>query len=66
MIIDSRSWNCELGKGLVNWNDVKAAAEAQPGGCEAYISEREYFGPFGAERDAMLFAKEDYEFLRSL
>ncbi|MBG0787290.1 MAG: TIM barrel protein [Anaerolineaceae bacterium] len=66
MIIEARSWNNALGKGLVDWEDVKAAAEAQPGGCDAYISEREYFGKLGAERDPMLFAKEDYEFLRAL
>lgn len=66
LIKDSRKWNCELGKGLCDWVDIKNAAEAQPGGCKAYISEREYFGPHGAEGDPMEFAKKDYEFLRAL
>lgn len=63
---NSRKWNVELGKGLCDWVDIKNAAEAQPGGCAAYISEREYFGPHGHEGNPFDFAKRDYEFLRSL
>lgn len=66
ILCNSRSWNAELGKGIIDWQDVKAAAEAQPGGCAAYISEREFFGFYGQEGDPMEFAKRDYEFLRSL
>lgn len=38
---ESRSWNCALGEGLIHWNALISAAEAQ--GCEGYISEREYY-----------------------
>lgn len=66
LIIASRSWNVALGQGLIDWPDVVKAAEAQPGGCQAYISEREYFGAFGKEISPMEFAKRDYAFLRAL
>lgn len=66
LIIASRSWNVALGQGLIDWADVVKAAEAQPGGCQAYISEREYFGAFGEEVAPMEFAKRDYAFLRAL
>lgn len=66
LLIESRSWNGALGQGLVDWSDIIAAAEAQPDGCAAYISEREYFGDFGQEKNPMDFAKLDYEYLASL
>ena len=66
ILCNSRSWNVELGKGIIDWNDVKNAAEAQPGGCLAYISEREFFGYYGHEGNPLEFAKRDCDFLRSL
>ena len=66
ILCNSRAWNGELGKGIIDWVDVKNAAEAQPGGCAAYISEREFFGYYGHEGNPMDFAKRDYAFLRAL
>ena len=66
ILCNSRSWNSELGQGIIDWEDVKNAAEAQPGGCAAYISEREFFGYYGHEGNPMEFAKRDYAFLRAL
>ncbi len=63
---DSRKWNVALGEGLCDWVDIRNAAESQPGGCDAYISEREYFGPHGNEEDPFVWAKRDYDFLRAL
>lgn len=60
----SRSWNGELGKGIINWNAVKDAAEAQ--GVAAYINEREYYHIAGINGDPVACAKLDYTFLRSL
>lgn len=60
----SRSWNCDLGDGLINWSALIAAAEAQ--GCEGYISEREYYHtrkvPTG---DPVACARVDCEYMRS-
>ena len=63
ILCNSRSWNAELGKGLIDWKDVIAAADAQ--GCQAYISEREFFGFYGHEGDPFEFAKRDYAVMRS-
>lgn len=63
-IDESRNWNKALGKGIVDWKDVLSAAEEQ--GCEAYISEREYYHYPESDGTAKCCAKLDYEFLRNL
>ena len=40
-LYETRSWNGALGAGIIDWPSLVAAADAQ--GCEAYISEREYY-----------------------
>ena len=61
---ESRNWNKALGKGVIDWKELVAAAEAQ--GCEAYISEREYYHYPESDGTAKGCAKLDYEYLRSL
>lgn len=60
----SRSWNVALGEGLLNWSEIKDAAEAQ--GIQGYINERENYNIAGANGDPTACSKLDYEFLRSL
>lgn len=60
----SRQWNVELGKGLLKWDEIVAAAEAQ--GVQAYINEREYYHIAGIQGDPVECSKVDYAFLRSL
>ncbi len=63
-LYESRSWNGALGKGIIDWSALVKAADAQ--GCEAYISEREYYHypeSNGTNRDCV---RLDYEYLRSL
>jgi sugar phosphate isomerase/epimerase len=60
----SRSWNGELGKGVINWKAIKDAAEAQ--GVAAYINEREYYHIANITGDPVECAKLDYKFLRAL
>lgn len=57
ILCNSRSWNSELGQGIIDWEDVKNAAEAQPAAAQPYISEREFFGYYGHEGNPMEFAK---------
>ena len=61
---DSRSRNVELGKGLLHWDAIRDAAEAQ--GVQGYINEREYYHCYGAQGDALLCAQGDLAFLRAL
>ena len=64
LLNESRSWNVELGKGLLDWNAIRDAAEAQ--GIVAYINEREYYDIPGANGDAAVCSEMDYKFLRAL
>lgn len=63
-LYETRNWNKGLGKGIVDWKALTEAAEAQ--GCEAYISEREYYHYEGSDGTAACCVKLDYDFLRSL
>ena len=63
-LYETRNWNKALGKGILDWPAIVAAAEAQ--GCEAYISEREYYHYEGSDGTAKTCVKLDYEYLRSL
>ena len=65
MLDESRKWNVELGKGIVDFPAIIAAADAQ--GCEAYISEREYYHlPAVPDSDPFKCAELDYKYMRSL
>ena len=65
IVYESRSWNGVMGQGLIDWKAVVDAAEAQ--GCQAYISEREYYHLPGIDNgDVFQCAEQDYKFLRSL
>lgn len=62
---DSRKWNVELGKGIVDFRAIIAAAEAQ--GCEAYVNEREYYQLSAVpDGDPVKCAALDYQYLRGL
>ena len=62
---ESRNWNVSLGKGIVDFPAIVAAADAQ--GCEAYISEREYYHlPTVPDSDPVKCAAEDYQYMRTL
>ena len=62
---DSRKWNVELGKGIVDFRAIVDAAEAQ--GCEAYVNEREYYQLASVpDGDPVKCAALDYAYLRSL
>lgn len=63
-LYESRNWNKKLGAGIIDWPALVAAADAQ--GCEAYVSEREYYHYEGSDGTAKCCAKLDYEYLRSL
>lgn len=65
LFYDSRKWNVELGKGIVDFQAICEEAEAQ--GCEAYVNEREYYHlEHVPDGDPVSCAKLDYEYLRSL
>lgn len=64
LLYESRNWNVELGHGLIDWKDVRDAAEAQ--GVQAYINEREYYTINGKKLSPIEYAKLDCEFLKSL
>ena len=59
-IDEAHKMNTPQGKGIVDWNAVKAAADAQ--GAKAYIVEREW----DYLDDIFQCVKEDYEFMRTL
>ena len=62
---DSRKWNVELGKGIVDFRAIVEATEAQ--GCEAYVNEREYYQLASVpDGDPVKCAALDYAYLRSL
>ena len=63
-LYETRSWNKGLGQGIIDWKRLVKAADAQ--GCEAYISEREYYHFAGSDGTAISAAEFDYRFLRSL
>ena len=63
-LYETRNWNKALGKGIIDWKALVAAADAQ--GCEAYISEREYYHYEGSDGTAACCVKLDYDYLRSL
>lgn len=63
-LYESRNWNGALGTGIIDWKLLAKAADAQ--GCEAYISEREYYHIPGSDGTNASCAKLDYDFLRSL
>ena len=61
----TRRWNVELGKGIVDFKGIVEAGEAQ--GCEAYVSEREYYHLNAVpDSDPLKCAALDYEYLRTL
>lgn len=62
---NSRKWNVELGKGIVDFPAIVEAAEAQ--GAEAYINEREYYHlETVPDSDPVKCAESDYKYLRAL
>lgn len=63
-LYETRSWNKALGKGLIDWPAVVKAADEQ--GCEAYISEREYYHYDGSDGTAACCVKLDYDYMRSV
>ncbi len=63
-LYETRSWNGALGAGIIDWPSLVAAADAQ--GCEAYISEREYYHIPGSDGTNAACVRLDYDFLRSL
>lgn len=63
-LYETRNWNKALGAGIVDWSALVKAADGQ--GCEAYISEREYYHYEGSDGTAKCCAKLDYEYLRGL
>ena len=61
----TRRWNVELGNVIVDFKGIIEAGEAQ--GCEAYVSEREYYHLSKVpDSDPIKCAALDYEFLRTL
>jgi Sugar phosphate isomerases/epimerases len=65
LLDESRMWNVELGKGLLDFPAIVKAADAQ--GCMAYNNEREYYRLDAVpDGDPVKCAKLDYEYLRSL
>lgn len=63
-LYETRSWNKGLGQGLMDWKKLVEVADAQ--GCDAYISEREYYHFDGSDGTALSAAECDYKYLRSL
>jgi len=63
-LYETRSWNKGLGQGLIDWKKLVEVADAQ--GCDAYISEREYYHFDGSDGTALSAAQCDYDYLRSL
>ena len=62
---NSRKWNVELGKGIVDFKAIVEAADAQ--GCEAYVNEREYYELSAVpDADPAACAALDYQYLRNL
>ena len=64
LLYESRNWNVSLGEGLVDWADIRNAAEAQ--GVAAYINEREYYTIGGKKLTPLECAKMDCDFLKKL
>lgn len=63
-LYETRNWNKALGKGIIDWKALVSAADAQ--GCEAYISEREYYHYEGSDGTAACCVRLDYDYLRKL
>lgn len=63
-LYETRNWNKALGKGIIDWAEVVRAADEQ--GCEAYISEREYYHYDGSDGTAACCVKLDYDYMRSV
>lgn len=63
-LYETRKWNTGLGQGIVDWRRLVDSANAQ--GCDAFISEREYYHFEGSDGTAISAAEFDYNFLRSL
>ncbi|MCF0187540.1 MAG: hypothetical protein HUJ98_13770, partial [Bacteroidaceae bacterium] len=63
-LYETRSWNRALGHGIIDWKEVADLAIKQ--GCQAFISEREYYHVEGSDGTALCCAKLDYDYLRSL
>ena len=63
-LYETRNWNKALGKGIIDWKDLADAANEQ--GCEAFISEREYYHYEGSDGTAACCVKLDYDYLRRL
>ena len=65
LMYHSRRWNVALGTGLVNWEALRDAAEAQ--GVAAFVNEREYYHiGDNLAGEAIVAAEMDYRFLRKL
>lgn len=63
-LYETRNWNKALGKGIIDWAEVVKAAEEQ--GCQAYISEREYYHYDGSDGTASCCVKLDYDYMRRI
>ncbi|MCF0136292.1 MAG: sugar phosphate isomerase/epimerase [Lachnospiraceae bacterium] len=63
-LYETRNWNRALGHGIIDWKALAEAAIAQ--GCEAFISEREYYHVEGSDGTALRCVELDYEYLRAL
>ena len=65
LMYHSRNWNVALGAGLINWEDLRDASEAQ--GVAAFVNEREYYHiADNLAGEAIVAAEMDYRFLRKL
>lgn len=65
LMYNSRSWNVALGAGLINWEALRDAAEAQD--VAAFVNEREYYHIGGnLAGEAIVAAEMDCRFLRKL
>ncbi len=65
MMYEARSFNVELGNGIIDWKDLTAAAKGQ-GIPVWFVSEREYYHCYGTDGDAEVCAQKDCEFIHSL
>lgn len=66
MMYEARNFNVELGKGIIDWKALTAAADAQGLPAVYFVNEREYYHCYGADGDKVLCAKYDCEFIHAL
>lgn len=65
LMYEARNFNVELGKGLIDWPALAAAAKGQ-GFPVYFVSEREYYHCYGADGDEEICAQKDCDFIHSL